>query len=281
MNFSWEDERRIHPVWPRRKGHYPTLVIPSAQKNKKAQEIPMLPGLQELLEQTPKRQRRGWVVNPLPIEYQIKAKAEWFKPAPKDLAKLAQDYSNSAIARACAVTETAVRKWLTEAGIRRGSEYDRHHGDIDKDTIARVRQRAERLLSHPARRSERRLTKDRVSRIISMIGKEAGIVVQQADDETGRRLKYASAHDLRRGCAQRLINAGVSAETLKVVLRHKDFNTTERFYAATRAAQSAAAEIHQKLSAGDGDGLSMAVTKQTAELSPEELRKLKALLNSL
>jgi len=221
------------------------------------------------------------MVNPLPIDYEIKAKAEWFKPAPNDLAKLAQDYSNSAIARACAVTETAVRKWLTKAGIRRVAEYDRHHGDIDKATIARVRQRAERLLSHPARRSERRLTKDRVSRIISMIGTEAGIVVQQADDETGRRLKYASAHDLRRGCARRLIDAGVSAETLKVVLRHKDFNTTERFYGATRAAQAAASEIHEKLTAGGKHGGLVEATQQVAQLSPDELRKLKALLNSL
>ncbi len=59
-----------------------------------------------------------------------------------------------------------------------------------------------------------------------MIGKQAKIIVQQPDKETGRRLKYSTAHDLRRGCAHRLINAGVSAETLKVILRHKDFATT-------------------------------------------------------
>jgi len=46
------------------------------------------------------------------------------------------------------------------------------------------------------------------------VGEEAGIIVQQEDPENGRRQKYASAHDLRRGCAQRLINVGVSAETL-------------------------------------------------------------------
>ncbi len=105
----------------------------------------MLPGLQKLLDQTPKRDRNGWVVNPLPIDYQMKAKAEWFKPTRKDLARLAKDYSNSAVARACSVSETTVRKWLTNAGIRRAAEYDRHHGDIDEDTIAQVRRRAERL----------------------------------------------------------------------------------------------------------------------------------------
>ena len=87
--------------------------------------------------------------------------------------------------------------------------------------------------------------------MISTIGEQAGIVVQQADETTGRRIKYASAHDLRRSCAHRLINAGVSAETLKVVLRHEDFKTTERFYGAVRVAQSAASEVHQKLSASD------------------------------
>ena len=81
-----------------------------------------------------------------------------------------------------------------------------------------------------------------------MTGEAAGIIVEQPDEEAGRRLKFASAHYIRCGCAQRLINASVSAETLKVVLRHKDFPTTERFYGATRAAQSAAAEIHGKLS---------------------------------
>ena len=118
-----------------------------------------------------------------------------------------------------------------------------------------------------------------------MIGEQARIVVQQLDEETGRRLKYASAHDLRRGCAQRLINAGVSAETLKVVLRHKDFNTTERFYGATRAAQSAAAEIHEKLVAARTEspfvGGLVGGTKEAPQLSAEELLKLKSLLDVL
>ena len=114
-----------------------------------------------------------------------------------------------------------------------------------------------------------------------MIGEQARIVVQRADEETGRRLKYASAHDLRRGCAQRLINAGVSAETLKVVLRHKYFSTTERFYGATRAAQSAATEIHAKLSDGKDASGFLGKTQDAAQLSAEEVQKLKTLLNSL
>ena len=36
-----------------------------------------------------------------------------------------------------------------------------------------------------------------------------------------------------------------------MVLRHKDFATTERFYGATRAAEAAAAEIRGKLRTAD------------------------------
>jgi len=106
-----------------------------------------------------------------------------------------------------------------------------------------------------------------------MIGKQANIIVQQPDEETGRRLKYATAHDLRRGCAHRLINAGVSAETLKVILRHKDFATTEKFYGATKAAQAAATEVRVKLEDNSN--------KSESELSPEEVQILKTLLNKL
>jgi len=248
MNFSWDDERRIHPNWPSRNGHFPTLIIPSTQKNKKAQEIPMLPGLRDLLESVPKENRTGWVVNPAPMEFEIRAKGEWFRPTSDDLVALAGQYNNSAIARACGITETTVRKWLQEMDFQRAEEFDRHHGEVSPGTVAQVRKRAERLATHSARRSTKRLSKERVGRIIGMIGEQAQIVVQQPNEESGRRIKYASAHDLRRGCAQRLINAGISAETLKTVLRHKNFKTTEQFYGATRAAQSAAAEIDEKLS---------------------------------
>lgn len=247
MNFSWDDDRCIRPIWPVREGQFPTLAIPSSQKNKKTEEIPMLPGLQSLLESTPKKERHGWVVNPLPIDYQIRSQAEWFKPTNRDLAAFVERYSNSAIARACGVTETTVRQWSKTAKLNRKAEFNRHQGEISDAEIIKLRKRSQRSETHAAQRHNRRLTKERVSRIISQIGEAAGIVVQQADSDANRRVKYASAHDIRRGCAQRLINAGVSAETLKVVLRHRDFDTTERFYGATREAQSAASEINEKL----------------------------------
>ena len=99
--------------------------------------------------------------------------------------------------------------------------------------------------------------------------------MQQEEPETGRRQKYVSAHDLRRGCAQRLINAGVSAETLKVVMRHHDFATTEKFYGATRAAQSAAAEVYERLIA-DAEKSDLAKTSENGpSLSAEEVQKLR------
>jgi len=132
----------------------------------------------------------------------------------------------------------------------------------------------------PSARSER-LTKERVGRIIGLIGKKAGIVVRNEDERTGTRTKFASVHDIRRGCAQRLINAGVSAETLKVVMRHADFATTEKHYGATRSAQAAASEVRQKLATPATTDAIMGGHEKTPQLSAAELSKLKRLLNSI
>ena len=108
-----------------------------------------------------------------------------------------------------------------------------------------------------------------------------GIVVRQEDERTGRRRKFASAHDIRRGFAQRLINLGVSAETLKVVLRQRDFATTEKFYGAIRSAQSAAREVRGKLAPDPDSPALVGGHEKAPRLSTEELRKRKAVLNSL
>lgn len=217
LDFSWDDDRRLHPVWPQREDHHPTLVIPATQKNGEHQVIPMLPGLRDLLNSVPAELRTGWVVNPRPVEYRLKLQ-----------------------------------------GDRRSLQL--------------------------ASRNVDRLTKDRVSRIIALIGKEADVVVCSADERKGRRVKYASAHDLRRGCALRLIDAGVSAETLMVVMRHADFATTQKFYGAMRSPQSAAAEIAKKLSpqhSGPLMGGLVGGVESSASLSEAEVAKLKSLLSSL
>jgi hypothetical protein len=117
--------------------------------------------------------------------------------------------------------------------------------------------------------------------VIANIGEEANVVVRQPDNETGRRRKYASAHDLRRSCAERLINAGVSAETLMVIMRHKDFATTRKFYGAKRAAQAAAAEVHRKLVVGDKAEELFHEAEKLGTLTVEEMKTLKRLLKSL
>lgn len=285
MDFSWGGDRHIHPVWPSGDSAHPTIVVPSTQKNGLAQEIPMLPGLEELLNSVPHRSRLQWVVDPQPMQYQIRC-SEYVRPTAKDLQMLARQFSNCSIARSCGVTETTVRKWLRTEGIPQNRLNTRASGEIPETVFAPVHNRGRIRAGRAARRIESgRLTKERVSRIISLIGKQAGIVVRQEDDRTGQRIKYASAHDIRRGCAQRLINVGVSAETLKVVLRHKDFATTEKFYGATRSAQSAATEVRSKLlSSTDSPafvGGLMGGTKEAPRFSAEELEKLKSLLNSL
>lgn len=282
MDFHWDDANHIRPVWPTRKGQHPTIIVPSTQKNGRVQEIPMLPGLQEILHTIPKIKRTGWIVNPISIEYQIDDHREWFRPTPDDLKSLVVKFSNCSIATACNVSETTVRKWLLNAGIEREREFKHDTGIISKSEMDGIRRNSERQQRRSGQRSTDRLSKERVGRIIGMIGEKAGVVVQKK--EGTKRIKFASAHDLRRGCALRLINAGVSAETLKIVMRHKNFSTTEKHYGAFRSAQSAAQEVADKLSATENSPLVgglMGGIEKAPQLSAEDIFKLKSLLNSL
>jgi DNA-binding transcriptional MerR regulator len=231
----------------------------------------------------PKSQRTGWIANPLSIQYEIRCGAEFIRPTDEDLKSLVVQFSNCSIARACGVSETTIRKWLIAIGFQRDAEFQRETGAIEGAIWDAIRKRSQKRRSHEAQRSEARLTKERVGRVISLIGEEAGIVVRQDDERTGQRRKYASAHDLRRGFAQRLINLGISAETLKVLLRHRDFVTTEKFYGATRSAQSAGTEVRGRL-APDSPALVgglMGGIEEAPQLTTEELLKIKSLLNSL
>ena len=74
----------------------------------------------------------------------------------------------------------------------------------------------------------RRPNADWVGKVISRIGERAGIVVHEGDPRTGRKPRYASAHDLRRSCTQRLMDEAVPAELIQRVLRHASFETTKR-----------------------------------------------------
>jgi len=81
---------------------------------------------------------------------------------------------------------------------------------------------------------------DWVGKIISRIGKKAEVVVEQADERTGRPVKYASAHDLRRSCGERMRNAGVPPLVICRILRHASWETTRKHYAPGDVQQDAA-----------------------------------------
>jgi integrase len=70
-----------------------------------------------------------------------------------------------------------------------------------------------------------------VGKVISRIGQAAAIEVEPADARTGRPAKYASAHDLRRSCGERLRNAGVPPLVICRVMRHSSWETTRKHYA--------------------------------------------------
>ncbi|REJ66661.1 MAG: site-specific integrase [Planctomycetota bacterium] len=67
------------------------------------------------------------------------------------------------------------------------------------------------------------ITPKRISRIVSAMGKKAGIVVNEAEE------KYGSAHDLRRSFGTRWASR-VKPATLQLLMRHKSIETTLRYY---------------------------------------------------
>jgi integrase len=76
-----------------------------------------------------------------------------------------------------------------------------------------------------------------VGKVVSRIGAKAGIIVQpsRGDGEP----KYASSHDLRRSCAERLVGAGVPEREVARVLRHASVETTRKHYAPGTVQDSA------------------------------------------
>ncbi|MBS0205541.1 MAG: site-specific integrase [Planctomycetes bacterium] len=153
MNVSWDKPRTIKPIW--QDGLHPVLEIPAAmQKNNRDQEIPLLPGFESLLLETPTELRSGWIFEPKSLQLRL----------------------------------------------GRGIRHQRPNADW-------------------------------VGRIISRIGKAANIVVEEADPKTGHPEKYASAHDLRRTCGERLRESGVPPLVISRVMRHSSWETTQRHYA--------------------------------------------------
>lgn len=75
------------------------------------------------------------------------------------------------------------------------------------------------------------LNSERASRLIQRVGEVSGVVV----DRTGDKVKYASAHDLRRSFGLRWASR-VNSVQLGQLMRHSDPKTTEIYYLGQNAA---------------------------------------------
>ena len=84
---------------------------------------------------------------------------------------------------------------------------------------------------HGRKGRQQRPNADWVGKVIARIGEKAGVIVEPADERTGRPIKYASAHDLRRSCGERLRDAGVPPLVICRVMRHSSWETTRKHYA--------------------------------------------------
>lgn len=76
------------------------------------------------------------------------------------------------------------------------------------------------------------VTAKRVGRLVSKIGRKAGVIVNKTDG------KYASAHDLRRAFGTRWATR-VKPATLQRLMRHSAIETTMRYYVALDADEMA------------------------------------------
>jgi integrase len=76
-----------------------------------------------------------------------------------------------------------------------------------------------------------------VGRVVSKIGAAAGVRVY-VDPKDPERVKYASAHDLRRAFGERWA-ARIMPAQLKELMRHESIETTLRYYVGTNAERTA------------------------------------------
>jgi len=105
---------------------------------------------------------------------------------------------------------------------------------------------------------------DWVSHVVSRIGQRAGIIVESKPKrnlktgEVGERIKYASAHDLRRSFGVRWSKL-VMPTQLKELMRHKDIATTMDYYIG-RSAQDTAEAVWAAYQRGSGNTLATVTT---------------------
>jgi len=87
---------------------------------------------------------------------------------------------------------------------------------------------------------------ERVGKVVERIGKTAGVIVDEGDPRTGRGVKYASTHDLRRTFAVRLRQSRIPPHLITKLMRHSDYRVTERYY-VTETTQEDAGQIRDIL----------------------------------
>lgn len=112
-------------------------------------------------------------------------------------------------------------------------------------------------------RAPRLTNMQNVSAVITKLGKQAGVVV---DNRTGKK-KFASAHDLRRSFGSRW-SARLMPAVLMKLMRHRDISTTMRFYADSDAEQMAKV-VWEASGAGKSD--SFGDSGAEIELAPKDL----------
>ena len=82
------------------------------------------------------------------------------------------------------------------------------------------------------------------TRTSSLSESTAGMIVDEGNPRTGRGVKYASTHDLRRTFAvwlhlARLHQSRIPPHLITKLMRHSDYRVTERYYMSETTQQDA------------------------------------------
>lgn len=130
MSMSWTDPQRIHPDW--RAGRHPLLMIsPSEQKNDTEDAIPLLPGFERLLLETPEAERDGWVFSPEKRNGTGRPTAEWVGRVISRIGKAAG-----------VVVDRATGKYASAHDLRRSLADRLEAAGVPERTISRIMRHA-------------------------------------------------------------------------------------------------------------------------------------------
>jgi hypothetical protein len=100
--------------------------------------------------------------------------------------------------------------------------------------------------------------------------------VQFTTDSNPNKTPPETAHP-----QQLTILPGVTAETLRVLMRHQDQDTTEKYYTGIKHPQTAAAEINGKMASEDQNSEFVGRFLDPTNLTSEQLKTLKSLLEAV